>query len=403
MFKYKLFSTFIFAIAIILSSSYLCAAKIIILKDGSKIEGEVISSNLSSITVKSGDEIHTFKRIDIESVKKRKPHQELLLPPKELYKRMELRVNQDDAEAHYKLGIFCLERNLFDFAVIEFDKAKRLDNRSAVVSDAKLQKVYKAKVKGAYDIGMYYFNIGMYKKALDVFKGAVKAFPDCRLRKDFQEMIELSKERLTSSPVMTEEEIKEKLKNREFLIPYTAEMAKVINLYLVTLLKSKDDDEYGLKEYAARYLDMANSYLEVAESDMSAERWRYFRIALYCYGIASCDKDFSGEVLTLKREIKRKIDENFQNKLIIPDTLGNLKWAEAFIDELEPQSQERILSASWYYAAAKDYESRIKNKRTALSKALYCYLVLVNSFPEQPEVEKAGLYGWANCFEKLEK
>ena len=69
----------------------------------------------------------------------------------------------------------------------------------------------------------------------------------------------------------------------------------------------------------------------------------------------------------------------------------------------EPQSQERILSASWYYAAAKDYELRIKNKRTALSKALYSYLVLVNSFPEQPEVEKAGLYGWARCFEKLEK
>ena len=391
-------------IAIILTSTCLYAEKIIILKDGTEIKGEVTGSNDSSITVKSEDNIYTFKRVDIKSIKKREPLRELLLPPKELYKEMELRIDQDDAEAHYKLGLFCLERNLFDYAIIEFDKARKLDNRCAAIIDAQLQRIYKAKVKGAYDIGLYYYNNGKYKTALKIFKKAVKAYPDSSMLEDLQEMIELSKKRLIFIPVMTEKDIKEKLKNREFSIPYSAETVKAIGSYLADLIKSEDDDSKSrLKEYCTRYLEIANSYLEAAESDMSAERWRDFQIALYCYEIASYDRDLSEDIVTFRQEIERKIDENFQNKLLIPPTLSKLKWAEAFIERIEAGGEEIALSASWYYETAKDYESRAKNKQTALNKALYCYLVLANSFPEQPEIEKAGLYGWARCFEKLEK
>ncbi len=404
MYKRGLISSFIFMITIILTSTFLYAEKIIVLKDGAEIRGEVISGNDSSITVKSENKIHTFKRIDIKSIKKRQPRGGLLLPPEELYKKMTLRIDQDDAEAQYRLGLFCLERNLFDYAAVEFDKAKKLDNRCAAIIDVQLQKIYKAKVKGAYDIGLYYYNNGKYKIALNIFKEALKAYPDSSMLEELQEMIELSKERLIFAPVMTEKEIKEKLKKREFLVPYTAETVKAINSYLADLIKSEDDDSKSrLKEYCTRYLVMANSYLETAESDMGAERWRDFQIALYCYEIAAYDRDLSGDVETFRREIRKKINENFQSKLSAPLTLSKLKWAEAFIEGIETRGEERRLSASWYYEVAKEYESRVKNRQTALNKALYCYLVLANSFPEQSEVEKVGLYGWARCFEKLEK
>ncbi|MCK5306451.1 MAG: hypothetical protein KAJ66_04890 [Candidatus Omnitrophica bacterium] len=406
----KLISGFILAIVLILPPAQVDSyvdKQIIILKDGTRFEGKVISSDDAWIKIKSEGKPHTFKRIDIKSIKKKMPREELLLPAEEAYNKLKLPKKKSDAETYYNLGLFCLERNLFDCALIEFDKAKKLDNKYAVIIDTQVRKIYEAKAEGKYDAGLYCYNKGEYKKALDIFEKVTKSYPEISLTGKFQEMIELSKEKVISIPELTKEEIEEELRNGEFLIPFTGKIANVINIYLSSLTnKNKSKAE----EYCARCLGLAKEYLEKAESDESnPQRWRDYQIALYCYRIASWDRSLCEKLLTPIQKIRAKIDENFRNKLLCPSTVSELKYVEAFIEEFVSRSREEQVSRDWCRDTAEDCEAKARDeqnpsiKRKLLNKALNCYLVLANSFPEGSEHKKAGLYGWARCFEKLEK
>ncbi|MCK4519525.1 MAG: hypothetical protein KAU12_05335, partial [Candidatus Omnitrophica bacterium] len=146
------------------------------------------------------------------------------------------------------------------------------------------------------------------------------------------------------------------------------------------------------------------------ESDeANPQRWRDYQVALYCYRIASWDRSLCKKLLISMRESKVKIDENFRSKLLCPSTMSELKYMEAFIEEFVCRSREKRVSRDWCRDTAEDYEAKamdeqnLNAKRKLLNKAINCYIVLTNSFPEGSEQKKAGLYGWARCFEKLEK
>jgi tetratricopeptide (TPR) repeat protein len=383
---------------------------IITLRDGQEIESEAVSGDDNSIKAKSKDGIYIFKRIDVKSIKEKMPREELLLPAEELYERMRFRIDQTDPEAHYQLGLFCLGRNLSGYAAVEFNGAKELDNEYAAVINTRLQSISEAKSKGKYEIGLYYYNLGKYKKALDVFEKSVSVFPDSSLAGDFKKMAGLCETALASIPDMTKEEIEEKLKNEEALILNDDETAKIISSYLLNLAKAKDGKSKNiLKRYCSEYMEAAKTYLERAESGASAEPWKDFQIAFYCYSIALYDGDFHKDALASMQKIEGKMNENLRGELLMPPTLSDLKRIEAFIEGLELEDLDREVAISWYHKLAKDYETRAKKaqgssaKRELLNTALNCYLVLANSFPNRPEVQKVGVYGWARCFEIFEK
>jgi len=438
MFKSRLISTFLFIITIILSSTCLYAEQIIILKDGTKIEGEVLSGDDFSITVvcpqeevilkdgtrikgrspkgskgdiaiKPEDKAYTFKRVDIKSIKKKMPPKEFLLPAEELYEKMKTRLSKDDPEVHYKLGLFCLQRNLDKYAVLEFNEAIKLDAKYKPKIDEQLKEILEAKAKGKYDVGMYYYNKGEYKRALEIFEKAVEVYPKTEMAEDFNQMIDLCKRQLISFPALTEEEVKERLKDRDYPLPYTVQIRKAICSYLRSISKT-DDGQDELKECCLRYAELAEEYLEKAESDKDiSERWRDYQIALYCYGIASWDRSLYEKLIVSMQKIRAKINENFQSKLLTPSTINELKYMEAFIKETEVNSYERITCRSLYRDIGEDYETKAKNeqilseKRRLLNTALNCYLILVNCPLGRDEYRKIGLYGWARCFEKLEE
>ena len=403
MFKGRLISIFLFVMTIILSSTYLYAEQIIILKDGTELEGEVIGSDDAWIKIKSESETHTFKRVDIKSIKKKMPREELFLPAEELYEKMRARLPKDDPKAHYKLGLLCLQRNLDKYAVLEFNKIVKLDAKYKPKIDAQIKEILEARAKGKYDAGIYYYNKGDYKKALGIFEKAVKVYPKNSLIEDFQEMVELCEEKLASIPELTKEKIEEMLKDGETPMPYTLERTKMIRLSLAELSKDKKDI------CCRRYMELAKGYLQKVESGESDEPLRDYYIGFYCYGIASYAAEFYDEAFVSLQKISIKIKEDFQNKLLIPLTLSELKMIEAFVEGLEEDDNKKITIRPWYYDHARDYEERAKEekdlpaKKKLLKSALNCYLVLANSFPEGSEHKKAGIYGWARCFEELEE
>ncbi len=406
----------ILVIILTLPTTYLRAEKVIVLKDGRKLEGEIIGSDDSSITIKSEDKVYTFERTDIKSLKKKMPREELLLPARELYEKMALRINQSDPAAHYKLGLFCLERNLADSAKKEFDRAKELDEGYAAIIERELKAVLESKAKGKYEAGLYHYYNGDYKKASEIFDKVAKEYSNTDVAKNLLQMFELSEQKLAQPGVNPDEkEIERRLKDGELPVPQTMKIAKVIHKFLTTLSSNKSGEDKP-KIFRAGYIDMGKSFFEKAEGDKSPQRWESYHIAYHCYSLGFSGATVSPEemrpgsgIIGIIQNISSMLDKNFEDKLIIAEDIKSLKEAEAFIGEFERSSRERMNADAWYYKTARDSESRakdeqgLKRKNEFLRRALYSYLVLANSFSENPETVKAGVYGWARCFEELEK
>ncbi len=385
------------------------SAEIITLKDGKTLEGKVIGADDGSIKIKSGEEVYTFRRIDIETIKAKEPPEEFLLPPEKVYEKMALRINQSDPEAHYKLGLFCLERDIPQYAAKEFDLAKGLDRKYAKIIDAQLQAIYEAEAKAKYDIGLYCYNHGEIELATRIFEEAIQAYPKSRLVKKCESMLELIKEEKSLlPPLLTEEEVKVRFKNEEAPVPYTISDRNKIGGYISTLY---GDEKKNAKRLAicSTYWDMAGQYEGRARSDSSnPKRWRDLRIARYCYSLASYDVSFSMLTRGILMSIIGELEKDFKERLLIPTTLTELKAMEALLGELDHASPEKELAFNLYYEVATDYEAKadgqkIQDKRKELLRvAANCYLILRNAFSGNPDFERVGTYGWARCYGELE-
>ena len=74
-----------------------------------------------------------------------------------------IRINPDDAEAHYNLGNIYYKSSMYEEAIDEFKQAIRIDPDL---------------VEAPYDLGYVYADLGMYKEAIEAFRQAIRINPD---------------------------------------------------------------------------------------------------------------------------------------------------------------------------------------------------------------------------------
>ncbi len=392
-------------------------AKIVTLKNGETLEGEVMGSDDSAIRVKIGRETRTFSRIEIKSIKELEPRGELLASPDKIYKSMVPLIKQDDAEAHYRLGLFCLERGLPDRADFEFNKAKRIGKSYEDKIQKSLNAIYDAEAEAKYDVGLYYYNNGEYEKAFHIFEKAIKNYLKSNKAEELQKMLEHSRQETALLPApLTVETAKQKLENWDLPVPYRLEDQNKIAAFILALFGGEKKDQQR-KDYCAKYLDMGKNYLKTADAEDNPKRWRDLYVALSCYRIGNSgidqrnneDRHKSEDILAVVRDIMDRLSKNFIERLSLPENLTEFKAMKAFLEELTPGSMEASASSAWYCKAAIDYESKAKDEASQDQKKEYqrtaanCYLILTIPSLGLEETERVGLYGWARCFEELEK
>jgi predicted esterase len=90
--------------------------------DGRKITGKIVREDPDSVTIKAryGGEI-TIDKMDIERIERGKL-------PEEIYEDKDKALKDNDAEGHYKLGLWCRKNSLSAQAKKEFEKAITADS-----------------------------------------------------------------------------------------------------------------------------------------------------------------------------------------------------------------------------------------------------------------------------------
>jgi len=102
-------------------------ADIIYLKNGEKLEGEIINTTKEGyeIKVKSGNT--PIKKEDIKRIEEKPTDSLKIYSPSEEYQIRLSKIDPKDAGAHFQLGTFCFNNALYEEAANEFHTAKDLD------------------------------------------------------------------------------------------------------------------------------------------------------------------------------------------------------------------------------------------------------------------------------------
>ncbi|MHC4661207.1 MAG: DnaJ-like cysteine-rich domain-containing protein [Planctomycetota bacterium] len=96
-----------FLILLGLAAGY-ATAEVIRLKDGTKIEGEIVAKNEKQVVVKVGDEFKTIERADIESIEENKPQDKEVEPGREAVDAEKKKKAEEAARAKERTAVIRL-------------------------------------------------------------------------------------------------------------------------------------------------------------------------------------------------------------------------------------------------------------------------------------------------------
>lgn len=102
-------------------------ADVVYLKSGGKIEGKILSVSEDGYELKVRAGKVFVKKKDVERVEEKDVDLSKIYSPLEQYTLRLSKIDPYSAEAHFQLGMFCLENKLYEEASNEFRLAKELD------------------------------------------------------------------------------------------------------------------------------------------------------------------------------------------------------------------------------------------------------------------------------------
>ena len=86
------------------------AADVVVLKNGNRLEGNVVSEDQESVTIRLGTAELSVSRDDIKEILKQDT-------PRQLYHTMLEGLDENDPVGHYQIALYCIEEALDDEAV----------------------------------------------------------------------------------------------------------------------------------------------------------------------------------------------------------------------------------------------------------------------------------------------
>lgn len=361
-------------VSLVVMSSLLCSeflpADIILLKSGGVMQGKVLSETKASIEFKgSSGETEMVRRCLVSSVVKREERLSLL--PENIYQKRLKSISATDAKGHYHLGLYCLENNLLDYALKEFNRSKVIDSR--------FEKMVTGHIK----------YIKSVKKKVEQITG---------VKSEVEEEM---------SP-LTQRRIESELEKGDLAVPCSREDAELISEIINNLAVS------GLKEkYAQRYLELASYFEKAQMGRRDARNKKNYCSSLLCYEIAY-DVAQDGQMKTIVQQKIRNTEEWLRKRkkaeFIIPYSKDDKDCAILFIKSLENDAARKSYYGRYYYMgdefkvkASDENVISKKEKRRNIEIVLRCYEIVKSAYIRDVLIEGFVEAKIKECMALLEK
>lgn len=364
------------------------SADVVLLKDGDIIEGDIVEKTDKRLKIKSDTELLTFSSEEVSDILTEQTIPPLILP-EETYKERLNKIDKNDAQAHYELGLFCLKNGLFDEASTEFKRALRLNPEDAYPVITKLRSLEELRTRALCNIALFYYNLGETEKALEYLEELKTTHLESEAVSKINRTIYLIKETQNYSlrkSFLRDEDIQLRLKQDKLPIPLTSDNLERISSFI----NSMSQEERSI--YCRKYLDMGIEYQERAESYYTANsraQKKALLIAKRCYKIALQEENLRPQVSERYEYVSQKLNQyrpvEIRRGLPVP-TQGKRDDIKSMLRALGGTAKTY---GSRYIYLGKEFEDRaeketsLKMQREYLNIAVNCYDIAADYAEEQ--------------------
>ncbi len=341
-------------------------ADIIYLKSGGKLEGKITEATQEGyeIKIKSGKIV--VKKEDVLNVEEKPVDLSKILSPREQYQERLSEAGSKDAEAHFQLGIFCFENNLYNEAAYEFNLAKELDISFTQKAD----------------------------KQLKVIEGLKDKYNYIEQKEDIKEIIKKEEEFI--------KKIRPQLSPMRRYNPDATFDAGGFKMYLDTF-KDEDKKTGYLKDCFLKAQKAEKEAL--AETNIPAARQRLL-LSLDLYKSASFCKEpeISNPAKEAVKRLTGKLIEPEKERLSVP--VGRLYneinefLINVSIDEAQYYSNAYLKMGKALEQEADSLSVNSEESKLKLGAALNCYNIVYN-FINDAEIKKEALTSIKRCNKRL--
>ncbi len=322
-------------------------ADTILLKSGVVMEGEILSESDTGIEFKSSSGgVEKIKRNSVASIIKE--GEELPLNPEQVYLEKAKSISPKDAKAHYELGLFCLENELLDYALKEFDQA--------IETDPKYE--------------------GLTLKHIKYIDS---------VKKETEKMMEADNKAQEEIPPLTSTEVTKKIQKGDLFTPYNQKdielIVKAINALNSNKLK---------QEYAQKYLELAGYLEETKMGSYGPDEYKFLQNALFYYDIVFQIAQNSQTRNLAQRKIiefERKLEEARKAQFVIPYSESDRDAVILYIRNLKYAAGKESYYGR-YYQMGDEVRAKVttdsaplkEEDRKNLKIALHCYEIVKNAY-----------------------
>ncbi|HDM37694.1 MAG TPA: hypothetical protein ENG55_01380 [Candidatus Omnitrophica bacterium] len=316
---FKRVSIFLLVVGLSFIYTQLSSADIVLLKTGMTLEGKIIEKTDDYVKIKTRSGIGTFKLDKVRGVVTDEEVPSATFPA-DIYRQRLNKIGENDAQAHYELGIFCLQNGLPDEAREEFNKAKEIDSEYEGRVKKQLVEVDKLKAEILYNCGIFFCKYGQPKRGIAYLEELIKTYPENDLVEKAEDLLAGVREENPLPQPLTLEEIKLKFKQGKLPIP----IAKEDQENIVEFINKMPEDKKLY--YCKRYLDIGEEYAaKIPLKESLDEKNKAHTTALYCYRIASKialkEKDLKSQALNKMRSLSDELSQSVTHESIIKGKL----------------------------------------------------------------------------------
>jgi len=232
---------------------------LMLLKNGRFLQGSIKKQDNGNIEIEISGKILSFAQEEVAKIL-----EDDLVPGSiiDSYLVQVKALSPDDASGFFSLGLFCLEKQMFDYAEQAFQKAGEIEPKYEKIVKAKIRTILNQKVEIVYKISEKYYGLKEYSRSYEFL---LELLTEASAAEDLRNRIKDLEEKLKNSVpqndiVLTASDIKDKLGSDTVYIPATIGenfILKRVILEQPAELKISIGQKY-LKD-AEYYLDLANS------------------------------------------------------------------------------------------------------------------------------------------------
>ncbi len=341
------------AIAVIFVNLSVANADIVYLKNGGSVEGKIIESTDKEYKIKVRTGTLSINKADVKNIEEKPVDLSKIHSPQELYKLKSSKIKDNNAPAHFELGVFCFESRLYDEALGEFNTAKDLDLSYVERVDAYITKIKKVKSK---------------KKKKKIEKKKEERKKVFTINKEDE-----GKPELAFDPIS-------------------------FKMFLSTF-----EDEVAREEYLEGCFLKAQEATEQASRETdpkSTQRALYAALDYYRASSLAKDPEISRPAVEGSQTLLRKLIESEDKVLNVP--VGRLqKESNEFLSSIPPDEVQSYCHR--YLEMAKEIEEELssmdsgsKESKSRVRAALNCYMLVYN-FTDDLKLRKKVLLDIKRC------